>query len=341
MANASGRVTIYEVADEARVAISTVSRVLNGSPEVSDATRARVQAAIEKLQFQPQRIAKSLAKQATTSLAVALPSATSLFYVEILKGVKDVLRDQDIDLLLCNLGSSDPEQTLQRFIGRGAVGGLLLVSLPIDAGLGEQLRRMHAPVVLIGSQDPGFDSYWWDDEAGARVATEHLLGLGHTRIGFVTSQAWSFAAEPRLRGYRTALDAAGVAFDPDLVAVGSTTKHAGFSEEAGAEAMKALMALDSPPTAVFSSSDVQAFGAWSYARDAGLHVPRDVSILGYDDLKLSRYLDLSSVDQSMQDVGRQATERLLARMKERSDERLNVEIEVEMKPRGSTGPAEG
>lgn len=341
MAHSSDRVTIYEVADEARVAISTVSRVLNDSSEVSDETRARVQAAIEKLQFQPQRIAKSLAKQETTSLAVALPSATSLFYVEILKGVKDVLRERDIDLLLCNLGSVHPEKTLQRFIGRGAVGGLLLVSLPIDDELKEQLQRMHAPVVTIGCRSDAFDAYWWDDEAGARMATEHLIGLGHRRIGLITSQAWSYAAEPRLRGYRAALDAAGLAFDPELVAVGTTTKHAGFSEEAGAEAMGHLMSLDTPPTAVFASSDVQAYGAWSYARDNRLNVPRKVSILGYDDIKLSRYLDLSTVDQNMQDVGRQATERLMSRMATRSDERLDIEIPLELKHRGSTGAVEG
>lgn len=341
MAQSSGRVTIYEVADEARVAISTVSRVLNGSSEVSDATRARVQAAIEKLQFQPQRIAKSLAQQATTSLAVALPSATSLFYVEILKGVKDVLRDKDIDLLMCNLGSSDPQQTLQRFIGRGAVGGLLLISLPIDDTLSEQLKRMHAPVVSIGARSSGFDSFWWNDHEGARMATQHLLDLGHRRVGFISSQTWSSAASPRLAGYQAALEAAGIEFDPALVVVGTTSKHAGFSEEAGKEGMAKLMQLESPPTGVFASADVQAFGAWSYARENGMQVPQDVSIVGFDDLKLSRFLDLSSVNQRMQEVGRMATERLLERMDARNDERIDVEIPLELNARGSTSAPQG
>ena len=341
MAESSKRVTIYEVADEARVAISTVSRVLNDSPEVSDATRSRVQAAIEKLKFQPQWLAKSLAQQATTSLAVALPSATSLFYVEILKGVKDVLRDRDIDLLLCNLGSTDPEQTLQRFIGRGAVGGLLLVSLPIDEALSEQLKRMHAPVVSIGGRNSEFDSYWWNDEDGARRAVEHLISLGHERIGYITSRAWSFAADPRFHGFKAALAEAGIEFDPELLAVGTTTKHAGFSEEAGAEGMSQLMGLNVPPTAVFASSDVQAYGAWSFAREHGLEVPRDVSIMGYDDLKLSRYLDLTSINQRMQDVGRRATERLMARMASQSDDRIDMEIPLELMVRGSTGPRKG
>lgn len=333
---ADTRVTIYDVADEAGVAISTVSRVLNGSTEVADATRVRVQAAIEKLRFQPQRIAKTLAKQSTTSIAVAMPSATSLFYVEILKGVKDVLRERDIDLLLCNLGSTHPYATLQRFLDRGAVGGLLIVSLPIEGDLVDRLSRMHAPVVLVGSRLDGFDRFWWDDLAGARRATEHLVEQGHQRIGLISSHAWSYNASPRLEGYRAALDAAGIPFDPALVAAGQTTKHAGYSEEAGAEAMEALLALDRPPTAVFASSDVQAFGAWSFARDRGLHIPRDVALIGYDNLKLSRYLDLSSVDQQMQEVGRRATIRLLDRMASSSDDRVEEEIPVNVLVRGSS-----
>jgi LacI family transcriptional regulator len=336
MPDASSRVTIYDVASKAGVAISTVSRVLNGSAEVSEMTRQRVQEAIEELRFQPQRIAKTLASQQTTALAVALPSATSLFYVEILKGIKDVLKNSDIDLLLCNLGSAQPSETLQRFLDRGAVDGLLLVSLPVAGDLAERLERMHAPVVLIGSRHPDVDSMWWDDAEGARSATEHLIELGHTRIGYISSHPWSYNSEPRLRGYRQALETAGLRFEPDLVVSGQTTKHAGFSEEAGAEAMARLLALDAPPTAVFCSSDVQAFGAWSHARDAGLVVPRDLSILGYDNLKISRYLDLSTVDQQMYDVGSRATRRLLERIGQRQTEVLDEKIESPLIRRGST-----
>ena len=339
------RVTIYDVADAAGVAISTVSRVLNGSPEVSDATRQRVQAAIETLRFQPQRTARSLAQQSTTSIAVAMPSATSLFYVEILKGVKDEVRERDIDLLLCNLGSQNPYATLQRFLDRGAVDGLLLVSLPIEGESGERLARMNAPVVLAGTragQDegaPGFDTLWWDDEAGARRATDHLVALGHTRIGLISAHAWSYNATPRLDGYRAALTAAGLPFDPDLVVTGQALKHAGYSEEAGAEAMETLLALDRPPTAVFAASDVQAFGAWAFARDRGLRVPRDLSIVGYDNLKVSRFLDLTTVDQQMKRVGRQATVRLLDRMADPALPAQFEEIDVPLVVRGSTASA--
>lgn len=332
------RPTIYDVADEAGVAISTVSRVLNGSNEVSDATRSRVQAAIRKLQFQPQRIARTLAQQSTTSIAVALPSATSMFYVEMLKGVKDALRDKDIDLLLCNLGSGHPYPTLQRFLNRGAVDGLLLMSLPVEGEIGEQLLSFQAPVVLLGSRYDGLDAFWWDDRSGSHMATSYLIDLGHRRIGLITAQTWSTTAGPRLEGYKAALEEAGIPFDPALVAAGETTKHAGYSEEAGAEAMEELMSLDDRPTAVFAASDVQAYGAWSYARDNGLSVPRDVSIVGYDDLKMSRFLDLTAVTQGMHQAGILATERLLTRLRGAREERLDMELPLSLAVRGSSGP---
>lgn len=332
------RPTIYDVASEAGVAISTVSRVLNGSPEVSDATRSRVQEAIEKLNFRPQRTARKLAQQTHASVAVALPSATSQFFVEILKGVKDVVRDLDMDLLLCNLGSAQPYPTLQRFLRRGAVDGLLLVSFPVDEGLSVQLGGMQAPVVLLGTRFPGFDAYWWDDAAGAREAVTYLVSEGHDRIGLITAHSWSNNSAPRLEGYRAALNEAGISLDPDLIQSGITTKHAGYSEEAGAEAMARLMSLDDPPTAVFAASDVQAYGAWSYARDNSLRVPEDVSIVGYDDLKLSRFLGLSSVSQGMHEAGRMATERLLERLSGPHDDRVDVQLPLRMMVRSSSGP---
>jgi LacI family transcriptional regulator len=329
--------TIYDVASEAGVAISTVSRVLNGSSEVSEATRVRVEAAIEKLQFRPQRAARSLAQQQTHALAVAMPSFTSLFYVEILKGVKDTLLGEDIDLLLCNLGSNAPYQTLYRFLSRGAVDALLLTSLPVDEQLERELLKLHAPVVLLGMPSERFDCFYWDDVYGAERATGHLIDRGHRRIGMITAHPWSYITDGRIQGYRKALEGAGLRFDPALVVAGDTTKHAGFSEEAGYEGMKKLFALPQPPTAVFASSDVQAFGAWSAAREMGLAVPEDVAMVGYDNLKLSGYFGLSTVDQRMYDVGRRAAERLLERLQTPIEERMADLIRPELVQRHSSG----
>ena len=328
--------TIYDVANEAGVAISTVSRVLNGSSEVSEATRAKVQEAIEKLQFQPQRTARTLAQQQTHSLAVAMPSFTSLFFVEVLKGIKDELRAHDIDLLLCNLGSTAPYQTLDRFLQRGAVDALMLISLPVDDELEKELSKLHAPIVLVGSRRDAFDSYYWDEAAGAERAVHHLTEQGHQRIGFIAAHPWDHNVDSRVRGYRRGLEAAGLPFDPALIVTGETKKHAGFSEEAGAEAMQRLLELDNPVTALCTSSDVQAFGAWSTLRDAGKRVPQDVALIGYDNLKLSRFLGLSTMDQRMQEVGHRATKRLLERMNAPIEERVADAIVPELIVRASS-----
>ncbi len=328
--------TIYDVASEAGVAISTVSRVINGSQEVSEPTRERVEAAIEKLQFRPQRTARTLAQQQTHSLAVAMPSFTSLFFVELLKGVKDELKSHDIDLLLCNLGSTSPYQTLGRFLDRGAVDALMLTSLPVDEDLRRELQKLRAPVVLVGTQSEAFDSFYWDEAAGAERAVTHLTSQGHRRIGLIAAHPWSYNAEARLEGYTRGLEAAGLPFDPALVVTGETTKHAGFSEEAGVEAMQALLAADPPVTAVCASSDVQAIGAWSALREAGLRAPEDVALVGYDNLKLSHYLGLTSVDQRMHDVGVRATRRLLHRMAAPSEKTTEECLEPELIARASS-----
>ena len=308
------KATIYDVAERAGVAISTVSRVLNDSNDVSDQTRERVLKAIEELQFRPDRTAKTLAKKHTRSLAIAIPTFTTPFHNELLKGVRMCLRQYDVDLLLCDLGSTAPQKTLMNFLKRGTVDGLLLAGLPVDEKIAQELKALHAPVVLIGYHWPEFDSYYWDDAAGARAAVSHLIKRGHRRIGMITTNSHSVLQDQRVQGYREALEAAGLPFEPELISTGETQKHAGFSEEAGYEAMQRLLALEHPPRAVFASIDVQAIGAMKAVRDAGKSVPTDVAIVGYDDIKTSHYIGLTSIDQGMHEVGEEATEMLIQRM---------------------------
>ena len=305
---------IYDVADQAGVGISTVSRVLNASPDVAEATRERVRAAMEALQYRPRRTAKSLAQPAARTIAVAVPTFTTPFHTELLKGVRYRLSDVDIDLLLCDLKWTTPEASLTKFLSRGAMDGLLLAGLPLDKSLGAELEKLGAPVVLIGSRWEPFDAFYWDETTGAQMATEHLIERGHAHIGMITTPMESALRDARVQGYRRALEAAGLAFDASLVAVGRSKKHAGFSEESGHEAMEVLLERDPPPTVVFASSDVQAIGAWQAVRHRGLHVPGDVALIGYDDIKVSRFIGLSSVAQNMHEVGKAATDLLLRRL---------------------------
>jgi LacI family transcriptional regulator len=309
-----GKVTIYDVARRAGVAISTVSRVLNNSPDVSDRTRIRVERAIEDLNYRPDRTAKSLAQQERQMLAVALPSFTSPFHNELLKGIRSALRKTQLDLLLSDLGSKLRENSLFSFLQRGAVGGLLLAGVQIDERIATELKALQSPVVLIGGQWPAFDGFMWDETAGAQQAVSHLLSLGHRRIGMIRIQRDSRNQVLRITGYQSALRDAGIEFDPSLIVSGETEKHAGFSEEAGYEAMNKLLAADPDLTAVFASSDVQAIGAWAAITESGRRVPEDIALVGYDDIKTSRYIGLSSIDQSMQKIGENATELLLSRL---------------------------
>ncbi len=324
------KVTIYDVAAKARVAISTVSRVLNNSADVSDMTRARVLKTIDELKYRPDRTAKKLAQQRSQTIAVALPTYSTPFHNELLKGVRAALTNREVDLLLCDLGWRAPVKTLMSFLRRGTVDGLLLAGVQMDQSLADELSALQAPVVVIGSSWNGFESFDWDDVAGGRVAVEHLASQGHDRIGMIRSFSDSSIQSDRIQGYRDALAAVGLEYDPSLVQAGSTEKHEGFSEEAGHEAMQVLLALESPPTAVFASSDVQAIGAWSAIVEAGLKVPNDIAVVGYDDLKTSQYLGLSSVDQTIQTIGKQATRSLMNRLE---DEVAETPVSSTLTPR--------
>ena len=321
MAHPKSKTTIYDVAAKAGVAISTVSRVLNNSSDVSDATRDRVMQAISELQFRPHRTAKILAQKQSESLVIALPSFTTPFHNSILKGVRSRIREQEFDLILFDLGSEDPKTKLLDFLRRGAVDGLLLV-LYVDDDLVSELKTLRAPVVLIGNQCESFDCFYWDNVAGARTAVNHLISQGHKRIGLITSPFDDdHVLAKRRQGYREAFEAAGLPMDPNWIQNGITEKHAGISEEAGAEAMQALLDQEERVTAVFSVSDAQAIGAWHTIRKAGLNVPDDIAIVGYNDVKTSQYIGLSSMDQKLQEVGHKATDLLITRLKERRVEK--------------------
>jgi LacI family transcriptional regulator len=314
------KATIYDVADHAGVAISTVSRVLNDSQDVADGTRERVLNAIRELQFRPNRTAKSLAQHTTRTISVAVPTFTTPFHNELLKGVRDRLDDEDVDLLLCDLEWEAPKRTLRSFLEGGAMDGLLLAGVPGDDELAEELSMLGVPVILVGTRMDEFDSFYWEEEPGARLAVNHLLDEGYTRIGMITTPHENRIRNERVAGYRQALQEAGVEFDPDLVVHGHTSKHDGFSEESGYEAMQDLLALDTPVEAAFASSDVQAIGAWQALREEGYEVPDDFAFVGYDDIKVSRFIGLSSVAQNMYDVGNDATDLLLNRLNQTGPE---------------------
>jgi LacI family transcriptional regulator len=326
MPPSSQKTTIRDVADYAGVSPATVSRVVNETGQTADATRDRVLDAIEVLRYRPSRTAKSLSEGSTQTIAVAVPTFTTPFHNELLKGVRDRLKHVNTDLLLCDLEWANPEASLIQFLNRGAMDGLLAAGLPMSEELGREIEKLGGPTVLIGNRWEAFDSFYWDETAGAYMATEHLTEQGHTRIGLITTPREDPVRNARLQGYRDALSAAGIPPREDWVAAGSTEKHAGFSEESGFEAMQVLLETAPDLTAVFASSDVQAIGAWQALRQHNRAVPDDMALVGYDDIKVSRFIGLSSVAQNMHDIGARATSLLLRRLDGRAPTAVHSEV---------------
>jgi DNA-binding LacI/PurR family transcriptional regulator len=290
--------TIAEVAGEARVGVATVSRVLNGSPAVRDETRRRVLDAIARLGYAPNATARALSTGRTRAIGVLAPFFTRPTVIERLRGVSRELSRAGYQVVLFDS---------ERFhaLPGGGLDGLLSISLrPADAEL-ERFAAAGVPVVLVDHPHDRVASVYTDDVAGGRLATEHLLALGHERIAFVADDD-SGASAMRRRGYERALAAAGVQADPALVRTSSCRR------EAAAAAARELLCAPDPPTGLFAASDTTALGVVEAAAGLDLRVPGDVSVIGYDDIELARYTGLTTVAQPLEESGARGAQLLLA-----------------------------
>jgi LacI family transcriptional regulator len=313
-------VTIYDIARRAGVGIGTVSRCLNDHPHVAPATRARVLALVHRLNYQPHAQAQRLASRRTNTVSLIIPSFTNYFFIQVLQGVQDRAVEAEMDVILYTVNQpAQVEHYLRRSLHHGHVDGVLFFSMRLPASYVANTRRLDIPLVMVDAFHPEFDSIIVQNVEGARLATRHLLSLGHRSIAMLNASLDSQPAQDRMNGYRLALEDAGIAFDMNRVFVSNAGKQDGFSRESGREAMKRLvMSLHGTDqaTAVFISSDVQAIGALETAREAGVHVPDDLGIVGFDDIELAQFAELTTMRQPMYEMGRLAMDRLLARMKE-------------------------
>jgi len=336
--------TIEEVAGLAGVSTATVSRALAGKSSVSPATRQRVEDAAKALGYVVSSAASSLASGRTRNVGVVMPSVQSWFFTRVLAGAHRALADAGYDLTLYQLDSTlggDPEAVARRarffdeFLLRKRVDGLIAVSLELTDDELERLRHFRNPVVGIGGPLPGSRSLMLDDLSVSRLATEHLLSLGHRRIAHIGGDT-SFDVDfhlptHRREGYEQALTAAGIT--PDALMV----RLADFTIEGGYRAT--LQLLGDPrvnPTAIFAASDEMAMGAILAARDLGKRVPDDLSIVGIDGHELGDFFGLTTVDQFPETQGRLATELLLHELDDDSDDLAPVALPYELMVRRST-----
>jgi DNA-binding LacI/PurR family transcriptional regulator len=302
--------TIRDVARRAGVGVGTVSRVLNNSPSVREATRQKVLGAIAQLDYSPSPTARRLSLRKTLTLAVIVPFFTRPSYVERLRGVEAVIADSEYDLILFNVETPHKRDQVFRDVARRErVDGLMIVSLsPNDEDV-DRFLRAEVPTVLIDAHHPRLSRAIVDDEAGGRIATQHLISLGHRRIGYLSDlleNPFNFvSSHNRYTGYRQALDEADIPFWAEYHQQGEHGRHQ------ACEMAHTLLGLTEPPTAIFAASDIQAMGVLEAAQDLGLVVPQDLSIIGYDDIEIAEYLGLTTMHQRLFESGQEAVRLLL------------------------------
>ena len=326
--------TIAKVARHAGVGVGTVSRVLNGSPAVSEDTRRRVLASIDALDYRPHPAARALSTGRTMAIGVVAPFFTQPSVVERLRGAAHTFAGAGYQLVLFDV--ERPEQRTGVFrsvIGR--VDGLLSISLAPPAADMRRLEAAGIPVVLVDAAHETLPTVTVDDVEGGRMATEHLLELGHRRIAFagdtVDGVHGASASSRRCVGYQRALGDAGVPVRPDLVRL---RPHG----RAAAEIARDLLALASPPTAVFAASDLQALAMLEALEALGLRVPDDLSVVGFDDVELARYAGLTTVAQPLQASGTRGAELLLSALEGEVGLQARQHLSLELVVRGTTAP---
>ena len=309
--SASPRVKLHELAEEAGVSLSTVSKVLNGRSDVAAATRRRVEALLDQHGYQrrmglPNR---------NTLIELVFPELETAWAMEIIRGVENVASQNGLSVVLTESGTrhSPAPDWITGVLRRRPVGVVLVFSdLAEDSKA--QLRSRAIPFVVVdpaGDPAPDVPSVGSANWSGGLAATRHLIELGHRRIAAITGPEDMMCSLARLDGYRSAMNSAGLPIDEQLLAFGN------FQVDGGRDRARVLLAMDDRPTAIFAGSDLQALGVLDAARSLGLHVPGDLSVVGYDDLQLAQWSSpaLTTVHQPLTQMAEEAA-RLVIRMSE-------------------------
>jgi LacI family transcriptional regulator len=335
MANKKKSPTIYDVAEYSGISISTISRVLNNPEKVNSETRAQVLDAIDKLGFVPKAEARARALSKTNRIGVITPFFTAPSFVQRLRGVASALTPSNYELVIYTVDSYD---RLQGYISSvpftGNLDGLIVMSLPIQKKDAQRLVEHGIETVLIESSHPELNCIEIDDVQGGRMAVEHLLAKGHRRIAFVgDEESHDFELHPaglRLKGFREAMKNAGVRVPADYVRLFENT------QEQALKAARELLCLPTPPTAVFAAADIQALSVLKVAREMNVKVPGQLAVIGFDDIDTAEFMDLTTIQQHLDESGRLAVEILLTRMSDPSRPPQHVKLPLKLIERRTT-----
>ena len=330
----SARATLAEIARDASVSMSTVSKVLNGRAGVSDSVRERIEVLLHSAGYSRRGAAYSQGRL----IELVFENIDSEWSLEIIRGVDRVAREYGLSVILTESGDnySPAPDWIDGILRRQPVGVILMFSkLSVDHK--RQLATRNIPFVVVdpaGDPDPDVSSVGSGNWSGGLAATRHLIELGHRRIAMVSGPQEMLCSRARLSGYRSALEEAGIPFDPTLIDAGE------FHYEDGVAAGTRLLARADRPTAIFAGNDLQAFGVYEAARLRGLVVPDDVSVVGYDDVPSASWMGpkLTTVRQPLIEMAEQATRLVLALRDDPLRKLVRIDLATSLVVRASTAP---
>ncbi len=302
--------TIKDVAELAEVHPSTVSRVINGNPRISEKTKNRVLLIIKKLGYTPNAIARGLKTKRTHTLGMLIPDITNPFFAEIARGVEDAANKNSFNVILCNTDDKlKKERTYLDILKEKRVDGLILGTAHTKDDSILKLEKNNFPYILVSRNIEELDKNCIiiDDVVGGIMATEYLIRLGHRRIAHITGPLKVRAAIDRVDGYKNALKKYHIEYKEELIEEGD------FRIKSGYQAMKKFLDLPEPPTAIFAANDLLALGAMQAIQKMKFHIPEDFSIIGFDDIRVSSFVypPLTTIRQPMLEMGILAVKMLL------------------------------
>jgi DNA-binding LacI/PurR family transcriptional regulator len=329
-------INISVVAAEAGVGVGTVSRVLNGSEQVSDATRERVLNTMARLNYRPLRSASSLSKGRTGAVGILVSGIARPSVIARLVGVIDVLDDAGLDAVVLNAQNrAQLDRHLTSLTDQRRVDGIIVISIGIAHERVARFKELDIPLVLVDNDVHNLPRVVIDDVEGGKIATDHLLSLGHRRIGFIGDNSHSAMGMPSSRnrylGYLKSLEFAGIEPDFDLVVRGPHSSSA-------AMALTSVLLEHGKvhPSAIFASSDTMAAGVIKALHLHGLDVPGECAVIGFDDIEISSILDLSTVRQPLLESGTKGASMMVSLLNGETFEPHRVELPLEVIPRGSS-----
>ena len=330
------RATIEDVAASAGVSVATVSRALRGLPNVANHTRERIERIATEMDYRADPAASRLAAGRSRAIAVAVPMLNGWYFSHVVAGVEAVFAEAGYDTIVVGLGTFGEGRGVLEAAGpiHRRVDGLICVEIPLTDDELQRLRSERMAIVYVGPDGPGVASIGIDDIEVGRMATRHLIGLGHTRIGVINGQPEEGSVVPnrRLQGFEQAMREAGITPDPTLYAPGY------FAIDGGYDALNTLFNRPDPPTGVFAFSDEMAMGALWAARERGISVPRDLSIVGVDDHDGSPVVGLTTVHQDVAEHGARAARTVIDLLTAREVELERHNAVIRLVERFTTAP---